>query len=204
MLRRPSPRGMLFGFSPEDREMTRRAKIPVSKRHGMWKLRYRTTRIGPDGKPAEYRPEVTLGKATGPGRITEAEAKLLAWNLYLKHEQSAPTAACSLREFYQQRFLPEKVATLKAGSRKDYETRWRNWVEPVMGSKQLHKIERTNIQHLISQVIEAGRSPQTAKHVLKLIQAIFSYADEVGWYSGRNPASRFKVPTTRPNTSRRP
>ena len=174
--------------------MMRRARIPVFKRNGRWKLRYRTVQMGADGAPKHYRPEVTLGPASGPGRLSEAEAKALAWNLYLKHEQTGPTAACTLREFYSERFLPERVAALKAGSRKDYETRWRNWVEPALGAKQLHKIGRTDVQALLARVLEAGRSPQTARHVQKLVQAIYTYAEEVGWFSGRNPASRLKIP----------
>ncbi|MCA9643820.1 MAG: tyrosine-type recombinase/integrase [Myxococcales bacterium] len=130
--------------------------------------------------------------------MTEAEAKTLAWNLYLKHEQRGPSATCTLADFYREQFVPNRLRTLKKGSQADYETRWRNWVEPLLGNHSLHKVSAADVQAAVFAVLRAGRSAQTARHVQKLVQAIFSYAEQIGWYSGRNPGSRLDIPDHAP------
>ncbi len=180
MARQPTARGMLFGFTQEDLEMTRRAKIPIFKRNGLWKLRFRTVRIGPNGTPKEYRPGESNRRRKDNGDGSQGPCL---------ESLSQARAIGPDRGPYATRVLPAAVSSREGCDAQDrFAQGLRDSLAelggPLLGGKQLHKISRTDVQSLIATVLEAGRSPQTARHVQKLVQAIFTHAEDVGLYSG--------------------
>jgi integrase len=175
-----------------------RSQMPKPFTEGrMWWIRFYENRLK-DGKPQKVRTRKPIGPAEGPGRLTFAEAENLAWHLYLKHLQPQAEVACTVAEFYEQKFMPQVTARLRRGSQKDYETRWRNWVEPVLGMTQLQQVTPDQVEQAVYQAIKAGRSVQTARHIRKLIQAMFSYAKKKRWYVGENPGNDIELPVNRP------
>ena len=161
--------------------------------HKLWKVRYFKTVLR-EGRTERVRAKSTVGPADGPGKLTRREAEVLAWNLYVKHQQGGLIErACTLKQFYDDSFKPH-IARLKLGSQMDYETRWRNWVEPVMGELQLQQISPEDVAHAVYAPLRKGLSVQTAAHVKKLLQAIFTHAKKRAWFVGENPATGVELP----------
>jgi len=161
--------------------------------NGKWKVRFRKWVVA-DGRAKRIQAKETIGEATGPRAITRQDAVILAWHLYLKYQNHDAEVVCTVGEFYVKVFCPEHCRNLKPGSRADYQTRWRIWVEPVLGQILLTQVKREDVQRIIGSVLAAGRSVQTAAHVRKLIQALFTAAKKKGWYVNENPAAAIDLP----------
>ena len=159
----------------------------------LWKVRYFKTVLH-GGLTRRVRAKSTVGPADGPGKLSRKQAEVLAWNLYVKHQQHGNIErACTLKEFWEHVFMAH-ISRLKRGSQKDYETRWRNWVLPELGEFQIQQITTEDMAKVVYAPLQAGRSVQTAAHVRKLLQAIVTHAKDVGYFVGENPAASIELP----------
>ena len=200
MRRQGANSGSLFRSLQEDLEMAHRnssqfGTLCVEGKPGqrLWKVRY-FKNVLREGCTERVRAKSTVGPADGPGKLTRKQAQVLAWNLYVKHQQRGLVERiCTLRTFYDEVFTPH-MGRLKKGSQKDYETRWRNWVEPRMGDLQLQQIGAEEVASVVYAPLRDGRSVQTATHVRKLLQAVFTLAKRRGWFVGENPAADIELP----------
>lgn len=69
-----------------------------------------------------------------------------------------------------------------------------------IGGKRMRDIGHEDVQRLVSEAIQRGYSTQRARHIKTCVSAIFSFAEEVRWFNGRNPAKFVRLPemTTKP------
>lgn len=69
-----------------------------------------------------------------------------------------------------------------------------------LGDSRLRDVDHEDVQRLVSEAIERGYSVQTARHIKNCVSAIFQFAEEIRWFSGRNPARFVRLPelTRRP------
>jgi integrase len=167
---------------------------------------------------------VCIGPCEGHGSFTEKEARRLAWENHLSrldHNSRTPQSIMSVREFVERKFLPEQVAYKKHGGQEHYrsqlpfvldgvpdkkisrggKTRFKPGEEPPairrtrgIGDKRLRDVQREDIQQLVGTMLLRGYSTQSAKHVKTVASAIYTHAEQEGWFNGTNPAKFVKLP----------
>jgi integrase len=169
------------------------------ERSGYWLLRYRvdTPELDAAGKRIRERITVTVAPAKGPDAIGKREAQRVAWEEYLsKLDQFSmrPSSMRTLREFYEQRFQPDVVATLKPAGKIFYRAIVGKHILPAMGETKLRDISPAQIQGLVNSKIQAGLSVQTATHVRNCISAILRHAKAMQWFAGELPTAAVRLP----------
>jgi len=127
----------------------------------------------------------------------------------------------TVREFVGRKFLPEHVAYKKHGGQEYYrsqlpfvldgvpdkkisrggKTRFKPGEEPPaigrthgIGDMRLRDVQREDLQRLVGTMLLRGYSTQSAKHVKTVASAIYTHAEQEGWFNGTNPAKFVKLP----------
>lgn len=196
----PAPMRDSLSFLREDNALARRRGQRsgwLRPEHGSWLLTYRVY----DQTGRGNRETVTIGPAAGAGKLTEKQAERFAWDHYLsKVDQIAqqPRALMSIADFWEKHFKPGAAIRLKKTTREQYYSLYGCWIAPVVGRKRLATLEPGDVEHVIARAIEGGMSPATAKHIRKVISAIYTRAKKLRIASGDNPASLADVPEPEP------
>lgn len=128
--------------------------------------------------------------------ITQREAERIAWEEVLSPINTAAPFLQSLltvAEFWERRFVPEWIWTLKAAGKKHY-TWAASHILPALGSLTLREVSTGHIQALIHKTIESGASVQTAAHLRNACSALFRHAAATGTRQGDNPAQGVRLP----------
>ena len=167
---------------------------------------------------------VCVGPCEGPRAFTEKEARRLAWDNFLSRldqNNRTPQSILTVREFVERKFVPEHVVHKKHGGREHYnsqlpfvldgvpdvklsrggKTRFKPGEEPPsirrrhgIGDMRLRDVQREDVQRLVGTMLQCGYSTQSAKHVRTVVSAIYTHAEQEGWFSGPNPAKFVKLP----------
>src|SRR5271156_6330430 len=167
---------------------------------------------------------ICIGPCHGPGRFTEKEARRLAWENHLSRldqNNRTPQSIMTVREFVERKFLPEHVAYKKHGGQEYYrsqlpfvldgvpdrklarggKTRFKPGEKPPpiprrfgIGQMRLRDVQREDLQRLVGTMLVRGYSVQAAKHVKTVASAIYTHAEQEGWFTGPNPAKFVKLP----------
>lgn len=141
----------------------------------------------------------------------------------LDQNMRTPQSIMTVAEYVERRFIPEHVALRKASGRTHYEQMLEHvlrgipekrrsfkgktivngqWVDEGaeiprrcgIGRMRLRDVGQEEAQRLVSEALRRGYSVQTAKHIKNAVSAIFTHAEEKGWFSGRNPAHFVHLP----------
>jgi len=161
--------------------------------HGAWLLTYRVY----DQTGRGHRETVTIGPATGKGKLTEKQAERFAWDHFLsKVDQSVqqPRTMMSVGEFWDKHFKPTAQMRLKKTTREQYFSLYQQWIEPVIARKRLAILDAGDVEMVIARAIEDGKSTATLRHIRKVISAIYTRAKKLHVASGDNPASLADTP----------
>lgn len=196
-------------------------KGDLCQQGGWWKLRWREDQIDSDGKPRRsWSRPVCIGPSDGHNRLTEKQARRIAWDNFLSRldqNTRTPMSVATLREFVERKFIPEHVALLKKGGRIHYGMRNEKTGEysglfrhilPAVGDLRLRDVTPSDLQQLVSglmvekrrkvgaklTVTRAPASVQTRLHVKNALSAIFEHAIAMEWLNSRNPAKSVKLP----------
>jgi integrase len=167
---------------------------------------------------------VCIGPCEGPGAFTQKEAQRLAWENHLSRldqNNRTPQSIMTVREFVERKFLPDHVTYKKHGGQEHYrsqlpfvldgvpdkkiarggETRFKAGEEPPfirrtlgIGDIRLRDVQREDLQRLVGTMLLRGYSTQSAKHVKTVASAIYTHAQQEGWFNGSNPAKFVKLP----------
>lgn len=154
-----------------------------------------------DSTGRSRRETVTIGPAEGAGKITAKQAQRFAWDHYLsKVDQIAqqPRALMSVEEFWEKHYKPSALMKLKKTTREQYFSLYSRWIAPAISRKRLATLEPGDVEMVIARSIEAGMSPATARHIRKVISAIYTKAKKLRIASGENPATLADFPEPRP------
>lgn len=127
---------------------------------------------------------------TGTDRDTvKARLKVLA-STSTSQRPSAETVAQFLT-----RWLDDEASTrLRPRTMASYRTVMEQHITPHIGSIRVVALEAPDVQRMVLSVLRSGRSPQTAKHALKVLRGGLGLAVRWGLLE-RNVASLVKAPT---------
>jgi integrase len=188
---------------------------------GWWKLRWREDQLSSDAKQKRgWSRPVWIGPAEGPQRLTEKQARRIAWDNFLSRldqNTRTPMSVATLREFVERKFIPEHVALLKRSGQLHYGARSERTGEyggmlrhilPALGDLKLRDICPSDLQQFVSAATvekrkRAGKqiviarvpaSTQMRLHLKNALSAIFEHALAIEWLSSRNPAKSIRLP----------
>lgn len=190
----------------EEDNMARRrhqTKGHLREECGSWLLTYRAYIAGQD-KPK--RPTVNIGPSTGPGAFTKRQAERIAWDHYLKpldERVQRPMSTTSFDEYWEKVFAPS-LELKRTSTRNQYASLYKLWIQPVIGSERLSDITPDCVEGIAARAVVAGKSTWTAKHIRKVIGAVWAKARKSRIVHGENPAwesEPIKVREIRPRTS---
>ena len=101
---------------------------------GWWLLRWREDVLKPDGSRGRGRsPRVRLGPSEGPGKITEKEARRIAWDDHLsKLDQNVttPQSVMTVAQFVEMHFYPNHILRKKKNTQTFYRSRLKDVLKP--------------------------------------------------------------------------
>lgn len=193
------------------------AKGDLYEQGGFWKLRWREDQIAPDGSIKRgWSKPIAIGPSSGQGRLARKEAQKLSWDNFLSRlgqNTVGPRSMMKLRDFVEQIYKPGHAAVQK---RPKWFAAMLAHVVSQLGDARLRDITPIDAQRAVSAVITGGYevkrrvgkqeglpvyeidkrpySVQTAKHIRNMISGIFTYAEEMEFWSGRNPAKGIRLP----------
>lgn len=163
----------------------------------MWKLRWHEDRVGKNGQLERgWSRTVHIGPSAGCARLTEREARRIAWENFLSKLDAAtstPSSVMTVGQFVEQCFIPEHVATLKRSGRLHYQSMLKH-VLRFLSAERIRDVAMDLVQRLVSSMVAQGYSVQTAVHVRNVVSAIFTHAKKKGWFAGDNPATLVRLP----------
>ena len=173
---------------------------------GTWLLTYRVYVAGQKPK----RVTVSIGPSEGPGRLTEKQAQRFADAHYLHPLDEMiqrPLSTMTVEEYWKKTFEPSMAAYTKKSTQNQYRSLYATYIKPFLGNDRFHDIVPDSVEALVARVIGAGKSKATAKHVRKVLGAIFDRAKASKVAFGDNPvyqSRKITVEPKRPKTSLNP
>jgi integrase len=189
-------------LSSQEEDMDRRLQSGwVRPIGGTWYVTFYLPK--PEGWGKKKAPTATkrLGRAKGPGKISEKQAKQLAWDLYLEPLNRGliqPQSTLTLGTFWEQHYKPGMELRLKRTAREQYASLYKRWIAPHLGEKRLSQIQVGDVEFVMSMALHAGMSTCTAKHIRKVMSALFERARKLRIVSGDNPAVLADAPAIVP------
>ncbi len=220
----PTQNAILEGFLEGDMGRRRlQQKGELRKIGGWWRGRWHEDQIQPDGSVkygwSRFR---DVGPAAGENRMTRKEAERSFWENYLSRldeNMRTPQSILTVAQFVERRFIPENVMVKMKASGIGHYTTMLPFVLggiPVerrsfkgtkkgqelpeiprvlgIGGKRMRDVTHEDIQRLISEALRRKYSVQTARHIKTCVSAIYTFAEEIRWFSGRNPAKFVRLP----------
>lgn len=165
-----------------------------------WILRWREDVRTADGQIRRGQFARVIGPARGVGALSRREAERLAWEEILSKLDALnlrPQSLATVEQFVRGKFEPEWVWSLKPSGRKHYGYCLRRILKRF-GARPLRDIGHDDVQAFCRELIDAGLSVQTARHMRNAISAIFRHAKTTGFFVGENPALGVRLPPSRP------
>jgi integrase len=187
---------------PQEEEMGKRLQDGwVRSIGGTWYVTFYLPK--PEGWGKKKAPTATkrLGRAKGPGKLTEKQAKQLAWDLYLEPVNrgiTQPQSQLTVSAFWDRHYAPGMELRLKRTAREQYASLYKRWIAPHLGDRKLSQLQVGDIEFVMSMALHAGMSTCTAKHIRKVLSAIFERARKLRIVSGDNPAVLADAPAIVP------
>ena len=85
----------------------------------------------------------------------------------------------TLDEFWNAKSKTQVLPKLKKATRNQYGNLWKNWIQPAVGRVRLFELSPDHAETIVGNVVASGRSSATAKHVRKVLSAVFSHSKRV-------------------------
>jgi integrase len=93
-----------------------------------------------------------------------------------------------------EKYLPfHKMKTEKKTWQND-ENFYNNYFKAALAEKPIEKITSNDLQTIINEALEAGKSPATAKHMKAVLRQMFNFAIEHELYTKKNIAAKIHIP----------
>jgi len=182
-------------------------KPHVYLRNGKAYTRFREDVLGPDGSLHRVHRCVTLGdlakKFDGRKKAALRAAEQELSRRGLNSTTFQAQATMTLRQFWDEYFVPEILPTLKHSTHKMYGSLMAKHLLPYFGKHKLAEINAVQVQRFIVQKHGpvrkngAGYSTQTLGHLRDVLSKIFETARLWGMLHA-NPARGIKLPPAKP------
>ena len=194
-----------LGGSFEGEKMTRRrfqrGSIYKRGKRKVWVARFFEDVIAPDGAVKRIRRSETLGSITEIPTRRQAEQVLQDRLRLFNSSEYRPSSSCTLREYAENRWLPEVLPTLKHSTKKHYQYILRVHVYPAIGDMQLRLINRDVVQGFISAKLRSGLSWRTVKSIRTALGTVMGAA-EMAELIPSNPVRKTRFPRRGPTKQR--
>lgn len=172
------------------------------KESGWWKLRWREDVLTEDGATErKWSRPAWIGRSEGNGRLTEKQARRIAWEEHLgKLDQNnmTPRSIITLAQFLP-RWQDEHVALLSRGSQIFYASMVKH-LGPL-GELRLRDIAGSQVQQLVAGMVRQQYSSRTIQGAVRTLHVVFEHASRTEHFSGRNPAELARLPRLQPTRS---
>jgi len=169
----------------------------LREKSGSWLLTYRLY----DQWGTAKKETVTVGPATGPGKLSQRQAERLAWDQYLsKVDQISirPKSTMSVLQFWETKYWPSAQLRLKKSTRIQYGALFNKWIRDRIGKLPLAMVSMDHVEALLSESKAGGLAPASVRHVRKVVSAIFTRAKKAQYVTGDNPAGLVDLPDPTP------
>jgi integrase len=153
---------------------------------GSWLLTYRLY----DALSRVKRETVTIGPATGPGKITKKQAERFAWDHYLSKVDTVavhPKATITVEQFWRDKYAPHLELTKRSRTRGQYTYLWGKYLQPAIGDLPMVAVDLETAEALLAEMSAAGLAPGTVYHAKKVGSAIVTRAKKLRYFVGDNP-----------------
>lgn len=121
---------------------------------GWWKLRWREdVKLDTGDVDRRWSKPAWIGPATGKKKLTETQARRMAWENFLcKLDQNniVPKSIITLQEFVEDHFTPEHVALKKPASRLYYASLLDKHIVPAFGNFRLRDVTGAHVQRFVT------------------------------------------------------
>jgi integrase len=187
----------------------------ATRKHGVQKDRYFAIRFQADGKrreeglgwasegwsaskAAQTLSELKKAATTGEGPSSLAEKREKAEARRKAEDEARAQEERENVTFAQvwAKYLPVAQSNKAAHTAYAEEAAYRLWLSPTLADKPLKDIKPIHLERIKKILADAGRSAQTARHVLAAVRQVFNFAKRHGLYNGDNPVSLVKKPMT--------
>lgn len=188
-------------------------KGDLTNRSGFWWLRWKADKLNEDGSVYRgWTKRIAIAQSEGPDAKTKRQAKRLAWDNFLsRHDQNQQMAASAmtLAAFVEKRFIPQYVA-LQKPTTQSYLRSILKHILPALGDKRLTDVCTADVQDLVQSKLKADYKPSPTKDsrrkystrilysIRNTVSAIYSFADRMEAFTGRNPAKHVALPEKSP------
>jgi len=93
----------------------------------------------------------------------------------------------SFEDYFDKRYLPEASTRKKEKTLRVEKQHVRDWLAPRFGGKPIHKISPDDVEAIKLAILDAGRAPRTAQHVLAVFRLVWNHARKRGIVSAESP-----------------
>lgn len=172
-----------------------------------WRFRWYEDVIDEAGRVKRGRPSAVVARCSGPGAVTEKQARRLTWEILARIDTQVicPQSIMTVADFVERFFKPGHVMLKKRAGQIHYATMLAH-ILPVLGKKRICDVSHADVQNLVSDKLgerySIGKehprtgtySVQMARHLRNVVSAIFEHAKRNRMYAGENPARYVKLP----------
>jgi integrase len=173
-----------------------RFQDPEIEKHGsFWRVRAYVPRLDGKGGVERIRKSFILGRNTGPGALTSGQAKMAKQRLMSTINQGAMVIASQIPfGVLLDQYKLTGMGPLKTSTVAKYMSFIGKHIEPSFRSMTLAEIDRGTVQMWVSGLVKDGLEPSTVESLRNCLSAIFTFAEDVKLWDGRNPCERVTVP----------
>lgn len=108
-----------------------------------------------------------------------------------------PDGSMTVAEFWEKVFYPVVSRRLAPNSRAAYESAYRLYIKPAIGTQELQHVTKHAVELILVKLADAEKGKATIERVLMLVHELFTEAVENG-YVIKNPARRIMLPNCKP------
>lgn len=182
----------------------------VYRKGPSWLLQYREDVRNQAGDIARAKFTRTIADAVGPQALTKKQAQRLAWDQFLSKLDKVsihPQSMATVREFINNRFLPDYVSQLEPGGQAHYDTVLKHILRvggAGIADLRLRDVNLERVQRFFNDLRQRtytrGKSEtqhhyshQTLVHIRNVLSAIFGYAEDLNYFSDRLPTKGLRL-----------
>lgn len=178
----------------------------LTRKGPSWILKYYEHTGQYDAKGKEISNRVSHAICESSKTLKEAQRIAQQEHLIpLDYQSLRPASGQTLNQFWQTRFVPDYLPSLRPNGRLFYNNIYGKHIQPAFGNVKLRHISLAQVQSLLSgklaptaQTLSDGQSApysvQTVRHIRNILSAIFQHAKRNEAYTGDLPTQGIRLP----------
>lgn len=149
-------------------------------------------------KAVRIRQELKDAQKLGSGPVSlrekrkEAEEKKAAEEHRFEAER---LANISFGEFFTSTYMPQAVLQKTKKSTDREKQLFLLWISPVIGNLSFKDVGIDYLEQIMSNMMNANRSPRSIKYAMAVISQVFNYANSRNIFNGQSPTKKFQIPS---------